>query len=64
MTVTNASKCLARELLDCLRSVGFSKKEIIRGQRQIEETGLTVFESSNLTDSNLEDVLKRREERY
>lgn len=57
--IHRASQCLAWELFDCLRRAGFSGEEIARGQRQIEETGSTVFESS---DIDFEDVLNKCEQ--
>jgi|ERR1017187_3188018 hypothetical protein len=48
------SECRTWELLACLRKAGSSDEEVSQGQKQIEESGSTVFESSTITDADLE----------
>jgi hypothetical protein len=52
-------KCRTYELLDHLKSAGFSSdEEIRRVQKEIEETGQTVFESNKVVDTGLERLLE------
>jgi hypothetical protein len=45
--------------LESLRSAGASDQQINRAQREIEEKGWTVFESSEITDAGLERAVSK-----
>lgn len=51
------AKCSVNELLACLLSAGYSKEAIEQGQRDIIQRGWTIFESSTISDPDLEKLL-------